>query len=226
MLMKLYMHPASITSRPVRLLIAEKDLNVEHEVVDLFTGAHHQEPFVSFNPNRLVPVLEDGDLKLTESSAILKYLADKYDLPEYPKDLKARAKVNEIMDWFNSNFYRDWGYNLAYPQLFPHHKRPSEEGHQVAIQWGAEKSGFWLQVLNDYWLGDGRPYLAGANITIADYFGASIIGLAEMIRCDLNRYPNVAKWFANVKALPNWAPVSEALDGFAASLEGKQFVAA
>lgn len=224
--MKLYMHPASITSRPVRLLIAEKGLDVEQEVVDLFTGAHHQEPFVSFNPNRLVPVLEDGDLKLTESSAILKYLAEKHDLPEYPKDLKARAKVNEIMDWFNSNFYRDWGYNLCYPQLFPHHKRPSEEGHQVAVQWGAEKSAFWLQVLNDYWLGDGRPYLAGANITIADYLGASIIGLAEMIRYDLSRYPNVAKWFANMKALPSWAPASEALDGFAASLEGQQFVTA
>ncbi len=49
------------------------------------TGAHHQEPFVSINPNRLVPVLEDGDLRLTESSAILKYLADKFDCPPIPR---------------------------------------------------------------------------------------------------------------------------------------------
>lgn len=220
------MHPASITSRPVRLLIAEHNLDVEEEVVDLFSGAHHQEPFVSLNPNRLVPVLEDGDLKLTESSAILKYLADKFDLLVYPKDLQAMAKVNEIMDWFNSNFYRDWGYNLCYPQLFPHHKRPSEEGHKIAIERGAEKSAFWLQVLNDYWLGDRRPYLTGSNITIADYLGGSIIGLAEMIRLDLGRYPNVAAWYANVKALPSWPPVSEAFDGYAASLEGQTFVTA
>ena len=98
--MKLYMHPVSITSRPVRLLIAEKGLAVDEEVVDLFTGAHHQEPFISINPNRLVPVLEDGDFRLTESSAILKYLAELHNLPEYPKDLKRRARVNEIMSQY------------------------------------------------------------------------------------------------------------------------------
>ena len=224
--MKLYMHPASITSRPVRLLIAENGLEVEEEVVDLFTGAHHQEPYASFNPNRLVPVLEDGDLKLTESSAILKYLADKYDLPVYPKDLKARAKVNEIMDWFTANFYRDWGYNLCYPQLFPHHKRPSEEGQKAVVEWGAQKTAFWLQVLNDFWLGDGRPFLAGSDVSIADYLGASIIGLSELVRFDLGRYPNVSAWYSNMKSLPHWAEVSTALDRYAASLEGQEFVTA
>jgi glutathione S-transferase len=132
--MKLYMHPVSMTSRPVRLLIAEKGLKVDEEVVDLMTGAHHQEPFVSINPNRLVPVLEDGDFRLTESSAILKYFADRFDLPEYPKDLRQRAKVNEMMDWFNTNFYRDYGYGLGYPQLFPHHKRRSDEAQAATVE--------------------------------------------------------------------------------------------
>jgi glutathione S-transferase len=171
-------------------------------------------------------VLVDGELKLTESSAILKYLAEKFALPEYPSDLAGRAKVNEIMDWFNSNFYRDWGYNLCYPQLFPHHKRPSEEGHRAAVEWGATKSAFWLQVLDEYWLGDRRPYLAGSEITIADYFGGSIIGLADAIRYDLSPYLNVSAWLGQVKALPKWSEVSVALDGFAASLEGQQFVTA
>lgn len=224
--MKLYMHPASITSRPVRLLIAEKGLKVEQELVDLMTGAHHQEPFISINPNRLVPVLEDGDFRLTESSAILKYLADKNDISEYPKDLQKRAKVNELMDWFNTNFYRDWGYNLCYPQLFPHHKRPTEEGQKVAVEWGLDKSAFWLQVLNDHWLGDGRPYLTGDEITIADYLASSFVALGELIRYDLSKYRNVKRWLDNVKALENWGPVSEALDGFAASLKEQPFIAA
>lgn len=221
--MKLHMHPASITSRPVRLLIAEKGIKVDEVLVDLMTGAHHQEPFASFNPNRLVPVLEDGDLKLTESSAIMKYLADKYDMPEYPKDLKKRAKVNEAMDWVNTNFYRDWGYNMAYPQLFPHHKRQSDEAHQKTIEWGRDKSGFWLSVMNDYWLKD-HDWLAGDRITIADYLAGSIVALGEMLRYDLGKYPRVRAWLDRVKALPKWGEVSEALDGFSASLEGKKFV--
>ena len=79
--MKLYMHPVSTASRPVRLLIAEHNIKCDEEMVDILKGAHHQEPYASLNPSRLVPMLEDGDLRLTEASAILKYLADKYDLP-------------------------------------------------------------------------------------------------------------------------------------------------
>src|SRR5262245_21502877 len=135
--MKLYMHPVSMTSRPVRLFIAENKIPVEEELVDLMTGAHNQEPYASLNPNRLVPMLIDGDLKLTESSAILKYLADKIGSPAYPKDLKARAKVNEVMDFINTNFYRDFGYGLCYPQLFPHMKRRSDEAQAATIAWGA-----------------------------------------------------------------------------------------
>ena len=85
--MKLYMHPVSTACRPVRLLIAENGIACDEETVDILQGAHYQEPYASLNPNRMVPWLEDGDLRLTEGSAILKYLADKYDLPSYPKDL-------------------------------------------------------------------------------------------------------------------------------------------
>ena len=56
-------------------------------MVDILTGAHHREPYSTMHPNRLVPLLEDGDFRLSESSAILKYLADKPDSPTYPKDL-------------------------------------------------------------------------------------------------------------------------------------------
>ncbi len=101
--MKLYIHPVSMTSRPIRLFVAENGIDLEEQVIDILTGEHYQEPYASFNPNRLVPVLQDGDLRLTESSAILKYLADKIDSPAYPKDLKRRAKVNEMMDWFNTD---------------------------------------------------------------------------------------------------------------------------
>jgi glutathione S-transferase len=218
------MHPVSMTSRPVRLFIAESGLEVDEQVVDLMTGEHYQEPFASFNPNRLVPVLEDGDLRLTESSAILKYLADKTSSPLYPKDLRERAKVNEIMDWFNTNFYRDFGYGLGYPQLFPHHKRPDAAVQQATVEWGRERAAVWLQVLNDHWLGDGRPYLTGDQITIADYFGVCLLTLGEVLGCDFAAYPNVARWVARMKQLPSWPKVNEALYGFAEAVKGQKFV--
>lgn len=105
--MKLYMHPVSMTSRPVRLFIAENDLPVQEQVVDLMTGEHHQEPYASLNPNRLVPMLEDGDFHLTESSAILKYLADKFNLPAYPNIERWVANMKRLPSWpkVNEVFY-------------------------------------------------------------------------------------------------------------------------
>ncbi|WP_436640910.1 glutathione S-transferase family protein [Microbaculum sp. FT89] len=216
--MKLYMHPVSMTSRPVRLFIHEKGIPVDEEVVDLFTGAHHQEPFASINPNRLVPVLEDGDFRLTESSAILKYLAEKNDLPEYPKDLKRRARVNEIMDWFNANFYRDYAYGFIYPQVFPHHKRPTEEAHAETIKWGKANAENWLGILNDYWIGPDRKFLTGDEITIADYFGIGLITLGEVVHSDFSKYPNVKRWMDNVKAaIGKWGEVNEVFYGLVES---------
>jgi glutathione S-transferase len=217
------MHPVSMTSRPVRLFIAENGIPCDEQVVDLMTGEHYKEPFVAVNPNRLVPVLEDGDFRLTESSAILKYLADKVGSPAYPKDLKQRAKVNEMMDWLNTNFYREYAYNLIYPQLFPHMKRPTEEVQKATLEWGKERAKGWLQVLNDHWIGPDRQYLCGNQISIADYLGAAFVTLGEIVRCDFSPYPNVQRWLGNVKKLKSWPKVNEVFDGYKASVKDQAF---
>jgi len=221
--MKLYMHPVSMTSRPVRLYIAEKKIPCEEQVVDLMTGEHLKEPYAAINPNKLVPVLEDDGLRLTESSAILKYLAEKNNLPEYPKDLKARAKVNELMDWFNTNFYRDWAYGMAYPQIFPNHKRPSDELQAGVVAWGAERSRNWLTVLDKHWLGPNN-YVCGKDITIADYFGVCLVTLGEILRVDFSPYPSVQRWIASMKKLESWARTNEHLYGFANAVKDAPFI--
>lgn len=223
--MKLYMHPVSMTSRPVRLFIAENGLDVEEQVVDLMTGEHLQEPYSGLNPNKLVPMIDDDGFRLTESSAILKYLASKFKLPSYPTDLRKRAKVDEIMDWFNTQFYRDFGYGLAYPQLFPHHKRPSDEIQQGTIAWGRERAQGWFQILNDFWIGPKQQYLTGDEITIADYFGSCLATLGEVIRCDFGTYPNVNRWLGNMKKLKSWNRINEALYGYASMVKDQPFVA-
>src|SRR5688572_13482132 len=221
--MKLYMHPVSMTSRPVRLFIAENNIPVEEQVVDLFTGEHYKEPYLAINPNHMVPVLEDGDFRLTESSAILKYLADKIDSPAYPKDLKKRAKVNEAMDWFNTNFYRDFAYGLCYPQVFPNHKRASDDAQKQVIEWGLQRAQNWFKILNDDIIGK-RNYVVGDSITIADYFGVCLVTLGELTRCDFSKYPNVNRWIGNMKQLKSWGKVNEALYGFASYVKDTPFV--
>jgi glutathione S-transferase len=223
--MKLYMHPVSNTSRPVRLFIAENKLPVEEQVVDLFTGEHYKEPYISMNPNHMVPMLEDGDFRLTESSAILKYLASKFELPHYPRELKRRAKVDEAMDWFNTQFYRDYGYGLSYPQMYPHHKRPTDDVHQGTIDWGLKMSQEWFKILDEHWLGAKRQWLSNDEISIADYFGACLVTLGEVIRCDFTKYPNVNRWIGNMKKLASWDSINEAHHGFVKAVKDQPFKA-
>jgi glutathione S-transferase len=222
--MKFYMNPVSNTSRPIRLLIAEYKLPIEEVVIDFNTGEHLKEPYISLNPNGLVPTLVDEDFVLTESSAIMKYLADKFNLALYPKDLKKRTKVNEMMDWFNTGFYRDYGYGVVYPQIYPHHKRPGEEMQKGTIAWGKDQTKKWLKTLNDHWLGKGKQYLTGDDMTIADIFGVALLTCGHVIRNEFKDYPNIDRWVKNVEKLPNWKAVNEAVEGFREYVKAQQFV--
>jgi glutathione S-transferase len=51
-----------------------------------------------------------------------RYIADKFDSPLYPKDLKKRALVNSRLDYFLTEVYPPIGYEVVYPQFLPHHK--------------------------------------------------------------------------------------------------------
>ena len=220
--MKIYYHPASTTSRPVVLFAAENGIKAELQLVDLFTGEHYKQPFEAISPSHLVPVLEDDGFRLTESSAILKYLADKIQSPAYPKDLRQRARVNERMDWINTQLCRDLAYGFVYPQIFPTHKRPNTEVQAETLAWGRERAIGWMKVLDEHLIGPKNAYLCGNQMTIADYFGASFVTLVELIRSDYAAYPNVQRWLGNMKRLKSWRQVNEAIDDFAASLKDAQ----
>jgi glutathione S-transferase len=220
---KIHYHPASTTSRPLMLFAAEEGLDAEFVLVDILTGEHMGDTYARLNPNRLVPTLEEGDFKLTESSAILKYLADKTGSPAYPKDLKRRAKVNEMMDWINTQVCRDMAYGLIYPQIFPGHKRQDDAAQAATLAWAKERAKTWLKVLDEKLIGPEKAFLCGDAITIADYFGASFIALGDITRCDYSAYPNVSRWLGNMKRLKSWNKVFETINGFAASMKDKQF---
>lgn len=131
-----------------------------------------------------------------------------------------------MMDWFNSNLYRDFGYGLVYPQIFPHHRRPSDEAQARTVQWGKAASTKWLKILDEHWIGTRKPYLCGPSITIADYFGAGLLTAGETVGCTFDRYPNVRRWLDNIKKLQSWEEVNRVFYGFVGSLQGRKFEAA
>ena len=223
--MKIYYHPVSTTSRMVMMCTGELGIQADYQVVDLMTGEHLKPPYAEFNPNCLVPMLEDGDFRLTESSAILKYLAEKAGSPAYPRDLRQRAKVNEMMDWFNSNLYKDIAYGLVYPQVFPHHKRTGDAMQAGTLAWAKDRTRAWLKILNDKLLGPKKTWLCGETVTIADYFGGEVIALGELVRCDYAPYPNVQRWLDRLKGLPSWKKVHETFEGFKASVKTVPYAA-
>ena len=223
--MKLYFHPVSTTCRPIMLFAAESGIALDYELVDLFTGAQYKPEYAAINASCQVPVLEDGDFRLTESSAILKFLAEKTNSPAYPAELRKRARVNEVMDWLNTGFYRDCSYGYVYPQIFPFMKRSDERVQAGTIEYGREKALNWLKVLDQNILGPRNRFLCGDQITIADYLGAMMALSVEAIGCDYAAYPNITRWMGNMKALKNWAQVNEAFYKYVVEPnKGKEFV--
>jgi glutathione S-transferase len=208
--MKLYFHPVSTTSRPIALFAADHGIELEYQAVDLFTGEHVQPAFTAINPHQAVPVLEEGDFRLSESSAILKYLAEKSGSPAYPRDLQQRARVNERMDWFNTSLSRELCYGFLYPQLMPTHLRPDANAQRHTLDWARRNAVRWLDVLNGHWLGGDNRYVCGERITIADYLGIAQVTVGEAAHVDYSRWPNVARWIARMKDRPAWARVNEA----------------
>jgi glutathione S-transferase len=223
-MMHIYVNRAATTSRAVLAFCKATGLPVDIRDVDIMQGEHLEPAFVALNPNRLVPVLVDDDFVLTESSAILRYLADKSESPLYPKDLRVRARVDELIAWFEANFYKDFGFQYAYPQFLPHHARGSDEATRRTIEWGRDKSRAWLGVLDRHFLQASTAYLVDDALTIADFFGASILSLGELVGCSFEDYPNIQRWYENVASHPAWIEINGPFKGFATVLAGRKFI--
>lgn len=222
--MKLYMHPASTTCRPIMLFAAEEGIALDQQVVDLMTGAQLKPEYLAINPNGQVPVLEDGAFRLTESSAILKYMAEKSGSAAYPKDLQARARVNEAMDWFNTNFYRSFGYGLCYSQILDHYKLPDATAQKLTLEAAMKRACQSFRILNDHMLGSGKPYLCGDHITIADYFASGLLSLGEVTGCTFADYSNVVGWYGRMKSLPQWQATNAGVFAWADFARGPAYV--
>jgi glutathione S-transferase len=92
--MKLYEFAPTRSIR-ARWTLQELGVDFESATVNMLAGEHRSPAFLKINPAGKLPVLVDGDLVLTESVAIVLYLAEKYpDKSLIPADLGQRAELN------------------------------------------------------------------------------------------------------------------------------------
>ncbi|MBI1360147.1 MAG: glutathione S-transferase family protein [Alphaproteobacteria bacterium] len=213
--MRLYYDPSSTTCRPVTLFAAEAGIDLDYIPVILFQQEHLQPWFAELNPNQTVPVLVDDGFVLTESSAILKYLADAAGSPAYPPAPKARARVNERMDWFATLFMHNVCYALIYPRVIPHLRMSDATLAEYTKL--MQPRGFQRLGVLDAWLAE-TPYVCGDDITLADYLGVSAATLGELIDFDYSPWPNVQRWIAAMKARPAWSQTQCAFDGWKSAI--------
>jgi glutathione S-transferase len=201
------------------MLLADDNIACDTEVIDITTGEQKQHSYTSFNPNQMVPVLEDGDMMLTESTAIMKYIADKTGSASYPRELRARARVDEMMSWFSTNIFHDIGHSFVYPQLFPIYRGRSDEAQAAMLERGRSNTQRWLALLNDHWLGPDKNHVCGNDVSLADYVGISQLTLGELVHSDYSPYGNVQRWLDTMKSRPNWDSVNAPFYGMIAAFK-------
>jgi glutathione S-transferase len=198
--MQLYLNVLSPNVRRVRLTAAVLGLSLDEKPLDLGKGAHRSPEYLAINPNGAVPTLVDGDLVLTESRAIMQYLASKK--PEaglVPRDEAARADVTRWQFWDASHFSPALG-TMAFEKVI----KPMMGGEPDTRKLEEALVNFrrFAAVLDKRL--DGKPYVVGTTLTVADLTIASSLMYAKQVDLPLADYPNVAAWFERITQLDAW----------------------
>lgn len=194
--MKLYDLERSGNCYKIRLFLSLLGLEYQRLTVSLPDGDHLKPEFLKINPRAQIPVLEDGDVKVWDSLAILVYLARRYGGEEWlPSDAAGEA---EVMQWLAVS-ENEVLYGLALSRSITSFGRPGSL--ESAQQLGRAA----LQLLDDQL--SGREWLALERPTIADIACYPYSAMAPEGGLPLQEYPHVLAWQERIKAWPQYVPL-------------------
>src|SRR5215472_15559339 len=162
MQMKLYEFGPTRSIR-VRWTLQELEADFESIRVNLPAGEHCRPEFLKINPAGKVPVLADGDLVLTESVAITRYLAERY--PEkrlMPSDLSGRAELDRWLLFTVTELEQPLWRMTRHRNLYPEEKRLPAE-----IALAAEDFAPMAAVMEAHM--KGREFVVGDRVSIGDF---------------------------------------------------------
>lgn len=208
---RLYHYPLSPFSRKVRLVLAEKGIEIE-----LIEERYWEErpEFLRMNPSGKVPVLKTDKVTLAESSAICEYLDEVYPEPALiPTDAEKRAETRRLVSWFDDKFYREVTLNLLGERLL---KKVMGAGYPESknVKAGSKNIRYHLKYMT--YLLERRNWLAGDRMSMADFSAAAQISCLDYISdVDWNSYELVKDWYAKIKSRPAFRSLlADQLPGF------------
>jgi glutathione S-transferase len=197
--MKLYGFPASPNTWKVRAVAAHLGIPLELEFVDLTKP--RSAAYLALNPTGRTPTLVDGDFTLTESSAILQYIAGKSPNSLWPNDARARAEITRWQCWQLAH----WGAEACQPLIVNRLVKkllnlgPPDE---AAVAKGTEAFHKEAKMLDAHLAK--QPYLVGKDLTIADFAVAAPLFYSQQGGLPVEPYAKLREWFGRVSALPAW----------------------
>jgi glutathione S-transferase len=194
--MKLYQLAFSPACQKVVALAHEVGVPLELAAVELFKGGARTPAMLAKNPNGKVPILEDGDFVLWESTAMLAYIAAKAGRTDLaPTTPRERAEVDRWTSWEGAHFGPAIR-KVAYERIV---KKLAGLGapDETAVKAGIAEFEIRASVL-EHSLGT-REYLCGA-LTIADFAIAPYAALAASCGLDFEPYPQAKAWMGRMAA--------------------------
>lgn len=193
MTMKLWGRKTSINVQKVLWLAAEINLDLDRIDAGGKFGGLDSDAFGAMNPNRRVPVLQDGTLTLWESNAILRYLAASRESGDiWPEDLKQRAIADQWMEWNTSSFW-----NSLRVVFIGQIRTPPEKRNEQMILEEANMCCGMAKILDRQL--EGRDYILGDRLSLGDIpIGATFYRYSTL---DIDRpaTPNAAKWYERLQ---------------------------
>ncbi|MEM6518998.1 MAG: glutathione S-transferase family protein [Cyanobacteria bacterium P01_D01_bin.71] len=198
--MKLYYFPPSPNTRRVHAVALQLQLPVELAFVDLQKSEQQHPRFLQLNPTGRVPVLQDDELVLWESTAIMQYLASQVPNALWPENIALRADIMRWQSWQLAHWQRacqPLQFERVIKQILQLGDPDPDVVDSATANFHRE-----AKVLNEHLAS--RSYLVAQTLTLADFAVASDLTYAVPGQFPLVHYPHIRAWYERLEQLPAW----------------------
>nr|WP_136250374.1 glutathione S-transferase family protein [Ningiella ruwaisensis] len=188
-MIKIFSYPAT---RGVRVTWACEELGIDYDykIVNLYAGEHRGPDYLAVAPTGKVPAIQDGEITLVESGAILTYLADKFGKLIPKVGSAERAYYEQAMYFVLTELEQPLWTMAKHKFAFPEDKRIPQ-----AIEVGQWEFSKALEVFSKM-LGN-NTFIAGDDFTMADIIAGHTLSWAQGFKQDLT-YDNVRAYAERV----------------------------